>query len=211
MEPDTSTTPSAPTPRRRPRVRRVLAVAAGVAMVPALYAAAVAATDDGGGKTSLTTHAASADDPAPEVEAEHAVPEPGDDNGVDAPEATTPTAPDVTTPTSEPEVEHPVPEPGDDNGVDVPGENENENEETTAPAVPDGQQSFTSVGGSITVVVSGGSISLGNASPAAGFATEVHDNGPTRVEVRFFDGSTEWRIRVEIGPGGLTSEVSDHG
>jgi hypothetical protein len=207
MEPDTAPTPSAPTPRPRTRVRRVLAVAAGVAMVPALYAAAVAATHDGGGKTTLSTHSAAADDPAPEVEVEHPVPEPGDDNGVDAPEATIPTAPEVTTPTSEPEVEHPVPEPGDDNGVDVPGDDDDQ----PSPPVSAGQQSFTSAGGSITVVVSGGSISLGNASPAAGFTTEVHDNGPTRVEVRFSDGSTEWRIRVEIGPGGLTSEITDHG
>ena len=88
------------------------------------------------------------------------------------------------------EQEHPVPEPGDDNGVDVPGDNQGD--ATTAsdgddvgPAVPSGTQSFSSVGGSIVVSVNGSSISLASSSPAAGFAAEVHDNGPSRVEVRF--------------------------
>ena len=40
---------------------------------------------------------------------------------------------------------------------------------------------------------------------------EIHDNGPTRVEVRFSDGQTEWRIRIELGGGGLTSEITQHG
>ena len=47
--------------------------------------------------------------------------------------------------------------------------------------------------------VDGSSISLGSSTPAAGFGAEVHDNGPTRVEVRFTNGRTEWRIRVELG------------
>jgi hypothetical protein len=124
-------------------------------------------------------------------------------------ETSSPSTPGATTPTTpENEVEHAVPEPGDDNGVDVPDENE---VEAPPAALPDGQQTFTSVGGSITVVISSGSISLGTASPAAGFSSEVHDNGPTRVEVRFSSGDTEWRIRVEVGPGGLTSEITDHG
>ena len=76
--------------------------------------------------------------------------------------------------------------------------------------VSDTTQSFSSVGGSITVTVTNGVLSLGSSSPAAGFTTEVHDNEPTRVEVRFFDGSTEWRIRIELGSGGLTSEITQH-
>ena len=31
-----------------------------------------------------------------------------------------------------------------------------------------------------------------------GYTAEVHDNGPTRVEVRFSNGQTEWRIRVDV-------------
>jgi hypothetical protein len=120
------------------------------------------------------------------------------------PQATTPTTPEVTTPTTpEQEIEHPVPEPGDDNG--------NAGNGGAVTPVPTGTQAFTSVGGSIVVSVNGSSISLASSSPAAGFGAEVHDNGPSRVEVRFTNGGTEWRIRVELGSGGLTSEVSQHG
>jgi hypothetical protein len=156
-----ATNPSQPTPNDQPtrprRVGRVLAVAAGVAMVPALYAGASAATSGGGGSATLRAG------------------RPGDDNGVDAPG-------DVK---------------GDDGGVAAP--------------VPPVSQSFSSFGGSITVSVTDGALSLTSSSPSAGFSAEVHDNGPTRVEVRFFDGQTEWRIRIELGSGGLTSEITQHG
>ena len=80
--------------------------------------------------------------------------------------STTPTTPDVTTPT--------LPEPGDDNG----------NDGGAVTPVPSGTQSFSSAGGSITVTVSNGSRSRWRrARPAAGFGAEVHDNGPSRVEV----------------------------
>jgi hypothetical protein len=81
--------------------------------------------------------------------------------------------------------------------------------------VTPGSQTFSSVRGSIVVAVNASSISLVSSSPAAGFGAEVHDNGPSRVEVRFFgggtDGDTEWRIRIELAAGGLTSEISQHG
>ncbi len=120
------------------------------------------------------------------------------------PDATTPTTPEVTTPTTpEQEIEHPVPEPGrrqrqttgDDGGGAV-------------TPVPTGTQAFSSVGGSIVVPVNGSSISLASSSPAAGFGAEVHDNGPSRVEVRFTNGGTEWRIRVELGS--WRPHVGDH-
>ncbi len=121
---------------------------------------------------------------------------------------TTPSAPEATTPTApEQEIEHPVPEPGDDNGDD----NGDDDGASAVTPVPTGTQSFSSVGGSIVVSVNGSSISLASSSPAAGFGAEVHDNGPSRVEVRFSNGGSEWRIRVELGSGGLTSEVSQHG
>jgi hypothetical protein len=96
-------------------------------------------------------------------------------------------------------------QPGDDNGGAVP----------PVPSVPAGTQAFSSVGGSIVVAVHGSSLSLVSSSPAVGFEAEVHENGPSRVEVRFFgtgtNGDTEWRIRIELGAGGITSEVTRHG
>src|SRR3954447_25305626 len=212
MDPETPT----PTTPRRPRLRRALAVAVGVAMVPALYAVASAATDTGGGSSSTVSAASrSADDRGTETEVEHGVVSEKPHGGATTPSApgvTPPTTPDVTTPTTpemstpttpEQEIEHPVPEPGDDNGNDGTGG-------VVAPA-PTGTQGFSSVGGSIVVSVNGSSISLASSSPAAGFGAEVHDNGPTRVEVRFTNGGTEWRIRIELGAGGLTSEITQHG
>jgi hypothetical protein len=208
-------------------LRRVLAVAAGVAMVPALYAVATAATGGGGSPSAVTAAARGADDPVgtepgTETEVEHGVVVEKPHGGTatpPAPEVTTPTVPstpDATTPTtpdpSEPEVEHPVPEPGDDHGVDAPGEDVGDDHggDGGTPVAPT-TQSFSSVGGSIVVSTDGTSLSLVSSTPATGYAVEVHDNGPTRVEVRFTSGGTEWRIRVELGAGGLVSEVTQHG
>jgi hypothetical protein len=205
-------TPTPSTPRRQPRVRRALAIAAGVAMVPALYAVATAATD--GGSTPSTVGAArqGADDGRTETEIEHGVvvekphggattPSVPETTSPSTPDVTAPTIPDVTTPTT-PDVTTPTtPEPGDDNGNHGGG----------VTSVPSGTQSFSSVGGAIVVAVNGSSLTLVASSPAVGFGAEVHDNGPNRVEVRFSNGGREWRIRVELGSAGLTSEVSEHG
>jgi hypothetical protein len=165
----------------------------------------------------------SSDDRGTETEVEHGVVVEKPHGGAttpSVPESTTPSTPEVTTPTT-PEVTIPTtPEPGDDNGVDAPGD-DNANRGSsgsnsgpgsgTVTPVPSGTQSFSSVGGSIVVDVDGSSISLASSTPAAGFGVELHDNGPNRVEVRFSNGGTEWRIRIELGSGGLTSEITQHG
>jgi hypothetical protein len=51
---------------------------------------------------------------------------------------------------------------------------------------------------------------LGSSAPAAGYTQEVQDNGPTRVEVRFNNGQTEWRIRVDLVNGELQAETTQH-
>src|SRR5258708_760371 len=117
-EPVPSTTPTQPC--RRPRLRRALAVAAGVAMVPALYAVSNAATGGGGSPSTVSAASRGADDRGTETEIEHGVVVEKPHGGAptpSVPESTTPTTPQATTPTTpEQEVEHPVPEPGDDNG-----------------------------------------------------------------------------------------------
>jgi hypothetical protein len=210
-----STAPTAaPTqPSRGPRLRRALAVAAGVLLVPALYAVDTATTGGGAGPSTVSAASRAADDPAgTETEVEHGVEVEKPHGGATTPTGaeSTPTTLGATTPpvtqatTPEQEIEHPVPELGDDNGEDG----------AVTPVAP-GTQTFASVGGSIVVAVNGSSISLVSSSPAAGFGAEVHDNGPSRVEVRFFgsgtDDDTEWRIRIELGAGGLTSEITQHG
>ena len=39
----------------------------------------------------------------------------------------------------------------------------------------------------------------------------VHDSEPNRVEVRFHGNDIEWRIRVDLENGQLTSEVTARG
>jgi hypothetical protein len=203
----------APPPPARPRWRRALAVAAGVAMVPALYAVATAATGGGGSRPSTVQAARNgADDPGLETEIEHGVvvqkphggaPTPSipDATTPSIPDATTPSLPDVTTPSTPDPTTPTLPEPGDDNGHDG----------GVVTPVPASTQAFSSVGGSIVVSTDGTSVSLVTSSPAAGFGAEVHDNGPSRVEVRFTNGDVEWRIRVELGAGGLVPEITQHG
>jgi hypothetical protein len=108
--------------------------------------------------------------------------------------------------------------PADDHedSVDVPpttadGSTSSRTPEETPPApeVPP-DSTYTSAGGSIVVHFAGGAVSLVSSAPAAGYSAEVHDNGPTRVEVRFSNGSTEWRIRVDVVNGALQPEITQH-
>jgi hypothetical protein len=79
---------------------------------------------------------------------------------------------------------------------------------TTVPPVSD--TPFSSPDGSIVVHRSGNTISLASSGPSGGFTQEIHDNGPTRVEVRFNDGNAEWRIRVDLINGQLQAETTQH-
>jgi hypothetical protein len=81
---------------------------------------------------------------------------------------------------------------------------------TTAPPASE-EQAYSSAGGSIVVLLSNGQVSLVSNTPAAGYSAEIDDNGPSRVEVRFTSGQTEWRIRIELDSGALTSEITQHG
>ena len=96
-----------------------------------------------------------------------------------------------------------APETGDDHGGDAGS--------APAPApAPPVTQTFTSDRGAITVTLADSVLSPSSSTPAAGFAPEVHDNGPDRVEVRFFAGGTEWRIRVDAVNGQLVPEITQH-
>ena len=60
--------------------------------------------------------------------------------------------------------------------------------------------------------LSGGQVSLVSATLAGtGASHEVHDNGPDKVEVRFFDVSDHEisRIRVEVVKGALVRTSSE--
>ncbi len=75
---------------------------------------------------------------------------------------------------------------------------------TAAPTT----RTYDSVGGSITVRLAGGVISLaGDPVPAPGFSVRIDDNGPDRVRVRFELGDQRSEIRVDLEDGELIPEI----
>jgi len=72
------------------------------------------------------------------------------------------------------------------------------NPSTTTTTVAAGtEHAYNSPSGSITVRFSNGILTLLHVSPGPGFAADVRDRGPDRVEVRFTVGGSE-RSRIEI-------------
>ena len=89
-------------------------------------------------------------------------------------------------------------------------------DDSTPPPAPEAPapvtQTFASTGGSITVTLANGVLSLDGVSAASGYNPEVHDNDGDRVEVRFFDAQgKEWRIRIEVAGSAMTQEITFHG
>jgi len=80
---------------------------------------------------------------------------------------------------------------------------------STAPVAPT-TNSYASNGGSVTVKVENGALSIVSTSTAPGYSEERHDDGPDRVEVRFTSATTEWRIRVDLVNGLPVEETTQH-
>jgi hypothetical protein len=80
---------------------------------------------------------------------------------------------------------------------------------TPAPAPIDVTRSQSSGGGSITVRLSGGVLSLVSSTPSSGFEKDVRSSGPSRVEVRFESDNQMFRIRATISGGDISFEVTE--
>lgn len=189
---------------RRARTRRRVALSSALATAAAAVVIVVAFAFGGGGGTgSVRTPPAGGGDRRPNPTVTTSVPQPTvtslDDHGGD--KGGNGSAADGGTTQSETSVPSAAAPPATDGGTP-----------TSAPAtVPTAHtQTYTSTGGSIVVNFDGSVVSLSSSSPAAGFTAAVHDNGPTRVEVRFTDGQTEWRIRVDVVNGALQPEITQH-
>jgi hypothetical protein len=83
----------------------------------------------------------------------------------------------------------------------------------TASTVPEVERrTWEGVAGRVVVACDGPAIGLGGAQPAAGYAVEVDDRGPDRVEVEFEagdDSDTRVRVRASCVDGVPTFEVDD--
>ena len=71
---------------------------------------------------------------------------------------------------------------------------------TAAPAPDPVTQTYSSAGGSITVRWDGVALSLLDVTPAAGFDSEVEDDRPDRIRVRF-QGDGDFRIEIRVEDG----------
>ena len=72
------------------------------------------------------------------------------------------------------------------------------------------ERTWSGVGGVVVVVCRGAAAELGTARPDTGFAVEVDDTGPDRVEVEFEasgDGDARTRVRAECVNGEPAFEV----
>ena len=75
--------------------------------------------------------------------------------------------------------------------------------------IPDGEQTFSGIGGSVTVMVSGGELSLVSFAANDGFEAEINGHGDDDVEVRFESDDHETRIRIRIHDGELREEIRE--
>ncbi|MCA1736632.1 MAG: hypothetical protein LC739_11165 [Actinobacteria bacterium] len=75
---------------------------------------------------------------------------------------------------------------------------------TTAPWQ---QTTLNSAGGSIIVSYRPEEVRLESVVPQAGFAYEINDEGPDRVEVDFEAGDANYRIRAEWTSDGFVTEI----
>jgi hypothetical protein len=156
---------------------------------------------------------------------EHARPEPGDNNGVDpvghdANGGHSNDGPSISLPADTTSSSLP-----DDHGADPAGHDANDDhgndhastslpdQTTSAPtgaAIPNGVQTFTVAGGTVTVDVENGALSLASATPNAGFAIDKSEVQSDRVEVEFRSNDTDSRVRVRIDGGRLRVETGDN-
>ena len=140
--------------------------------------------------------------------------------------STTVALPGATT-TSEPE--HVRPEPGDDHGNDANDNEANDNDEATTttfpgdtttsmpeetttsmPGIPNGMQSFTVAGGTVTVDIENGVLSLVTVTPNPGVSVKDQRAESDRVEVEFRGPDGDSRVRVRTDEGQLRIETGDN-
>jgi cytoskeletal protein RodZ len=100
-------------------------------------------------------------------------------------------------------------EPADE--ANEPAENENEQPAPAPPAPPTSQpttstQTFSLVGGTVTVTCNGNAITLNSATPNAGFTIDKEENEDGQVEVRFQNDSHESRLQVACQNGTVVVE-----
>jgi hypothetical protein len=185
---------------RRAQVRhRVALGGAAVAMVAVVAVVGLAITDSGNPSvhTPPATHAT--------------VPQPGPSVTTTLPDSPTPTVDDHGGGSGDNGSSSPSGTGSSGTATGSGSSGSGDGTSSTTPADATAGASYSSAGGSITVRLADGQASLVSDTPTAGYTAEIHDNGPTRVEVRFNNGSGEWQIRVDVVNGALVPEITHSG
>ena len=68
---------------------------------------------------------------------------------------------------------------------------------------------LNSAGGTIIVSYRPGEVRLESVVPAPGFAYEIKDEGPDKVDVEFEQGDEKFGLEAEWTDGGLVTEIDD--
>jgi cytoskeletal protein RodZ len=81
---------------------------------------------------------------------------------------------------------------------------------TTPATAPATTATFSGVGGSITVRLQNGTLSLVGTSAAGGFSVQVNQGGGQRVEVVFRSDDHETRVRVDVSGGSMDPDIDEN-
>lgn len=187
------------------RSRRLIALAlagtAGIAAVPAV-AFARNGGDDGAGVPATT-----------DVTTDDSTPGTTDDSTPGSTPVTTDgSTPDSTPGTTPNSTPNSTPGTTDDS---TPNSTPNSTPDSTpdsTPGLPIGPftETYTTVGGSVTVSFDGTRLRVTGIGAAPGYETEIKKNDGDDVEVRFEADDDESRIRVRIDDGSIRAEVEEH-
>jgi hypothetical protein len=80
---------------------------------------------------------------------------------------------------------------------------------TTPPPATPVTRTFSGVGGSITVRLENGSLTLVSTNASAGFGTEIQKSSGDRVEVRFESDDHRTEIRVDVVGNSMSPEIDE--
>lgn len=81
---------------------------------------------------------------------------------------------------------------------------------TTTTAAGVQSATYTSVGGTVTVRLQNGALSLVSATPAAGFTIDSSTSRADRVEVRFRSDGHDSRIRIDLIAGLMVDQIIEN-
>lgn len=186
------------------QVKRRRAFVASTAACAALFALATFAAQGGGNGGQLTPADSFDESTAVTVTDEGAETSASVDDSVD--DSVDTTAAETTIPV----ISLSIPDPSTSGSSGNSGSGNGSS--TTSPAT-DGDRTYPSDGGSITVSVTDGRLTLLGTAPADGWEERVDQRKQEadRVRVEFTDGDITWRIEIRIEGGQLREEITQHG